>query len=133
MYRTRDGGDSWERIENGLPSGFGFPLVIDAKTKALFAIPLESDEYRIPPGGRLRVYRSRSRGDSWETLGRGLPEEHVYAGVLRGAMAVDDLEPGGVYFGTTAGGLCASRDGGETWQILPVTLPRILYVGAFVA
>jgi len=132
MYRTRDGGDSWERTENGLSSGFGFPIVIDPKTKALFAVPLESDEYRFPPGGRLRVYRSLTCGDSWEPLGRGLPEEHAYALVLRGAMAVDGLDPAGVYFGTTAGGLYASRDGGQTWQALPVTLPRVLCVTAFV-
>src|SRR3990167_4786369 len=103
MYRTRDGGDSWERTENGLSSG-----------------------------GRLRVYRSLTCGDSWEPLGRGLPEEHAYALVLRGAMAVDGLDPAGVYFGTTAGGLYASRDGGQTWQALPVTLPRVLCVAAFV-
>ena len=132
MYRTGNGGDSWERIENGLPSGFGFPIVIDPKTKALFAVPLESDEYRFPPGGRLRVYRSLNRGDSWEPLGRGLPEEHSYALVLRGAMAVDGLEPAGVYFGTTAGNVYASRDRGETWQVLPVTLPRVLCVTALV-
>ena len=132
MYRTGNGGDSWERIENGLPSGFGFPIIIDPKTKALFAVPLESDEYRFPPGGRLRVYRSLNRGDSWEPLGRGLPEEHSYALVLRGAMAVDGGEPAGVYFGTTAGNVYASRDSGETWQGLPVTLPRVLCVAALV-
>ncbi len=133
VYRTRNGGDSWEKIENGLPSGFGFPMAIDPKTKALFAVPLESDEYRMPPEGRLCVYRSRNRGDSWEPLRHGLPQEHAYAGVLRGALAVDGLDPAGVYVGTTAGSLYASADGGDTWQTIPVTLPRILGVAAFVA
>jgi len=131
VYRTRDDGDSWERIENGLPSGFGFPVTIDPTTRALFVVPLESDEYRMPPEGRLRVYRSRNGGDSWEPLVRGLPQVHAYAGVLRGALAVDGLVPVGVYFGTTAGNLYASADGGETWQTIPVTLPRILSVSAF--
>lgn len=132
MYRTRNGGDSWEKIENGLPSRFGFPLVIDPTTKALFAVPLESDEYRMPPEARLRVYRSLNCGDSWEPLARGLPQEHAYTGVLRGAMAVDGLDPCGVYFGTTTGTIYASRDRGDTWHALPATLPRILCVAAFV-
>ncbi len=121
----------WERIENGLPSGFGFPIVIDPKTKALFAVPLESDEYRMPPEGRLRVYRSRNGGDSWEPLTRGLPQQHAYAAVLRGALAVDGLDAPGVYVGTTSGTLYASRNGGETWEMLPALLPRILCVAAF--
>ena len=132
MFRTRDGGERWERIEQGLPSGFGFPLVIDPTAGALFAVPLESDEYRMPPEGRLRVYRSRNGGDSWEPLTRGLPQAHVYAAVLRGALAGDGLDPGGIYVGTTAGTLYASRDSGDTWEALPATLPRILCVAAMV-
>ena len=131
MFRTRDGGETWDRVERGLPSGFGFPIVIDPRTKTLFAVPLESDESRMPPEGRLRVYRSRDRGDSWEPLTRGLPQAHAYPVVLRGAMAVDGLEPAGVYFGTTAGTLYASADAGETWQELPALLGRIFCVAAF--
>jgi photosystem II stability/assembly factor-like uncharacterized protein len=131
MFRTRDGGEQWERIENGLPSSFGFPLVIDPRTKALFAVPLESDEYRMPVDGKLRVYRSRDEGDSWEVLGDGLPDSPVYTGVLRGAMATDGLDPCGVYFATTSGGVYASRDAGETWSELPAQLPRVLSVEAW--
>ena len=132
MYRTRDGGDTWEKIENGLPSWFGFPVVIDPRTKALFSFPMESDEYRLPVDGRFRIYRSRNGGDSWEALARGLPEAPCYAGVLRGAMAVDTLEPTGVYVGSTSGKVFVSADGGESWQPLPPTLPRILTVAAYV-
>lgn len=131
MFRTRDGGDNWERTENGLPSGFGFPLVIDRRTKNLFAFPLESDEYRIPVDGNFKVWRSRDGADSWEGLQRGLPAEHFYAGVLRTAMATDDLDPCGVYLGTTSGSLHTSNDGGESWRTLPCTLPRILTLEAF--
>jgi len=132
MYRSRNAGDSWERIENGLPSWFGFPITIDPRTKSLYAFPMESDEYRMPVGGRFAIYRSRSGGDSWQPLTEGLPREPTYAGVLRGALAVDGLDPTGVYVGSTAGDVFASADAGETWQRLPVRLPRVLSVAAFV-
>ncbi len=132
MYRTRDGGDSWQKIEKGLPSSFGFALARNKKTRTLFSVPLESDEYRLPPGGRLTPYRSRNDGDSWEAIGRGLPAGPSFSSVLRSAMTSDDLEPGGVYFGTTSGTVHASRDDGETWTTLPGSFPRILTVRAFV-
>lgn len=132
MYRTRDGGDRWERIENGLASWFGFPIALDPHTRALFAFPMESDEYRLPVDGKFRVYRSRDEGDSWEPLARGLPETPSYAGVLRGAMAVDGLDPAGVYVGSTSGDVFASADGGDSWEALPCRLPRVLSVKAYV-
>ncbi|MEE8143053.1 MAG: exo-alpha-sialidase [Planctomycetota bacterium] len=131
MYRTTDGADTWQAIENGLPSGFGFPIVIDRNTKDIYAVPLEKDEYRFPIEGKLKVYRSRNAGDSWEPLSKGLPQERFYAGVLRSAMAVDNGSPSGVYVGTTAGTVHVSNDGGESWQTLPCTLPRILCMSTF--
>ena len=131
MYRTLDGGDSWERNEDGLPSGFGFPIAVDDGGKALFAAPQESDEHRVPAGGVLQVFRSTDGGDSWRPASRGLPDHHAYGTVLRGAMAVDSLDPAGVYFGTTSGSVHVSRDLGENWTNLPVALPRILHVSAW--
>ncbi len=124
MFRTRDGGDSWERIESGLPSRFGFPLALHAKTRTLFAFPLESDEHRMPPGGRFAVYRSRDEGSSWEPAGK--PLEGFHAGVLRGAIACDD--EGRVYVGSTAGTLHVGENLGESWRAVAGTLPRILSV-----
>lgn len=131
VYRTHDGGDSWERIEEGLPARFGFPIARDAASGALFVVPLESDEHRMPVGGEFRVYRSTDRGDSWHVSGEGHPEEPVYAGVLRDAVATDGS--GGVYLGTTAGTIHVTRDGGDTWTALPQVLPRILSVGVLEA
>lgn len=128
MYRSRDAGDHWERIENGLPSWFGFPIALDRNTKDLWIIPLESDEYRLPVDGRLEVYRSRDGGDSWQSTSAGLPREHAYCGVLRGALDVDHLSPCGVTFGTTAGDVYTSADAGESWTRVPVTLPRVFSV-----
>ena len=86
----------------------------------------------MPVDGAMRVFRSRDRGDSWEPLANGLPQQHAYAGVLRGALAVDHLEPCGVYFGTTAGSVHFSNDGGESWTSPQCMLPRVLCVEAFV-
>lgn len=130
MYRTTNGGDSWERIENGLPSSFGFPIVVDARGR-VFVIPLESDEYRMPSGGRLRVYRSTDGGDSWHALEKGLPHENAFSNVLRGAFSVDGEDPPGLYFGTTGGDVYVSTSAGEEWAALPVHLPRIQCVAAF--
>lgn len=140
MFRSRNGGDSWERIENGLPIGqlsegsecaFGFAIDVDPATGYAFAFPLKGDDFRYPPEGRVRVYRTRDQGDSWEATEDGLPSEPRYANVLRGAMSVDRLDPCGVYVGTTAGHVFASSNRGESWQELPCTLPKILSVEAF--
>lgn len=131
MYRTRDGGESWERNEEGLPSWFGFAITMDPRTRTLFSYPLESDEYRLPAGGRCRVYRSRTNGDSWEPLCSGLPDHDYYGSVLRGAMTNDGLDPLGVYFGSTSGDVFVSADAGDSWQTLSCRLPRVLSVAAY--
>lgn len=125
VFRSNDAADSWQRIETGLPSQFGFPMVMHPRdSKTLFIVPQESDEYRMSIDGQLSVYRSKDGGESWEERRKGLPDSS-YQGVLRGAMSVDDLDPCGVYFGTTAGQVFHSNDEGESWQALPCQLPRI--------
>jgi photosystem II stability/assembly factor-like uncharacterized protein len=131
MYLTRDGGDRWEKAEEGLASWFGFPVAVDRRSGALFSFPMESDEYRLPVDGKFRVYRSRDRGASWEPLTRGLPTDPTYSAVLRGAMAVDGADPAGVYVGTTSGEVYVSNNLGDSWQRLPCVLPRILSVEAY--
>ena len=132
MYRSRDGAESWTRNEEGLPAAFGFPIAIDAATKTLFVAPQQSDEYRLPVGDRLQVFKSTDLGDTWRSASDGLPTAHSFGTVLRGAMAVDDLSPGGVYVGTTSGTMHASADLGASWSNLPVTLPRVFHVSAWV-
>lgn len=132
VFRSLDGADSWQRIENGLPATFGFPMELDPNdSNTLYTIPLESDEYRLPIEGRLAVFRSRDAGDSWYAMTTGLPQSGFYSGVLRHSLAVDGLGPCGIYFGTTGGQVFYSRDGGEDWQLMPFVLPRIQSVSAF--
>lgn len=129
VYRTESSGDQWERIENGLPSGFGFPIVRDANTGALFVVPLEAATNRLPVEGRFAAYRTTDGGDSWHVAGKGWPDAETYAGVLRGAMTADG--DGGVYIGNTSGNVWLTNDAGESWRALPFSFPRINSVAVF--
>ncbi|MDQ6693865.1 MAG: exo-alpha-sialidase [Chloroflexota bacterium] len=124
VFKSTDAADSWQPIESGLPSNFGFPMGITANGD-LFVIPLESDRARHVSDGRLRVYRSRDGGTSWTATAQGLPEQPHYVGVLRDALAVDSCERPGVYFGTSMGEVFYSTDAGEAWNRLPGQFPRI--------
>ncbi len=126
VFRSTDGGGSWNRIEQGLPSSFGFPMVRDHASGRLFIVPLQSDENRLPVDGLFRVYSSDDDGESWHVSGNGWPESAAYTAVLRGAMAAD--QKGGVYAGTTSGSIWATADAGDHWAELPFVLPRILTV-----
>jgi photosystem II stability/assembly factor-like uncharacterized protein len=131
VFKSTDGADSWQPIEDGLPGNYGFPMGVTA-TGDLFVIPLESDYFRHVKDGKLRVYRSTDRGATWAESSRGLPEQAHYVGVLRDGLAVDTLEPAGVYFGTTMGEVYYSADAGESWSKLPGHFPRITMLKAWV-
>ena len=95
LYRSDDRGESWIDIANGVPSDFGFPMAIHpSNPECAWIVPLESDEFRCTPEGKLRVYRTRDAGASWEALTAGLPQEGAYETVLRDALAVDRAGPG---------------------------------------
>lgn len=130
MFRSKDGGDTWERIENGLNSWFGFPVAMDRSSGNVYIIPLESDEYRLPVKGKLEVFKSSDGGNSWKSASNGLPTSGSFGGILRGAMDVDHQKPCGVYFGTTSGEVFVTGDAGGSWSKLPVTLPRVMSVRA---
>lgn len=131
VMRSDDAGESWREVSGNLPSDFGFPIAVHAhEPETVYVVPLTSDSERYPPEGRLRVYRSRTGGGEWQALERGLPQSHCYVNVLRDAMAVDALEPCGVYFGTTGGQVFASADGGERWAPVAEHLPPVLSVEA---
>jgi photosystem II stability/assembly factor-like uncharacterized protein len=129
VMRSDDAGDSWREISGNLPSDFGFPIAVHAhEPETVYVVPIKSDTEHYPPDGRLRVYRSRSGGDEWEPLTAGLPQQDCYVNVLRDAMAVDRLDPCGIYFGTTGGQVYASADGGDSWAPIVQNLPAVLSV-----
>ncbi|HSL21657.1 MAG TPA: hypothetical protein VK886_08985 [Vicinamibacterales bacterium] len=133
LYRSDDGGESWTDIANGVPSDFGFGLAMHPRNPdCAWIVPLESDEFRCTPEGKLRVYRTRDAGARWEGMARGLPQDGAYETVLRDALASDSLDPAGVYFGTRSGKLFGSADEGESWTGLADGLPPIVSVKAAV-
>lgn len=134
MYRSDDGGRNWISIEAGLPSTFGFPAAVHPRDPAtLYLLPLNGDTAgRYVPEARAVVWRTRDAGASWQALRNGLPQENVFFGVLRQAMATDRLTPAGVYFGTGTGELYTSVDEGENWACVAQHLPAISSVETLV-
>src|SRR5260370_9029106 len=121
VYRSDDCGDSWDRLDgNGLPSSFGFPIMIDPKDPdTAFVIPEKSPEYHYSPDGQLAVYRTRDSGQTWEPMSDGLPRP-AWAAVLREASAFD---ADSLYFGPQSGSFFALANG--TWVHAPPHLPPL--------
>ncbi len=131
VMRSDDGGESWREVSGNLPSDFGFVVDVHPhEPETVYVVPITSDREHFPPGGGLSVWRSRTGGEEWEALTRGLPQEHCYVNVLRDAFALDRLEPAGAYFGTTGGQVYASADGGDSWDAVVRDLPAVLSVEA---
>jgi photosystem II stability/assembly factor-like uncharacterized protein len=131
VMRSDDAGETWREVSGNLPSDFGFPIDVHAhEPEPIYVVPIKSDSEHYPPDGRLRVYRSRTGGHEWEALTRGLPQANCYVNVLRDAMAVDALDPCGVYFGTTGGQVYASADAGDRWAPIVEHLPAVVSLEA---
>jgi len=129
VMRSDNAGDSWTEVSGNLPSDFGFPIDVHAhEPETIYVVPIKSDSEHYPPSGRLRVYRSRTGGNEWQALTKGLPQRNCYVNVLRDAMSIDSLEPCGVYFGTTGGQVYASADAGDRWKPIVRDLPAVLSV-----
>ena len=131
VMRSDDAGDSWHEVSGNLPTDFGFPIDVHAhEPETIYVVPIKSDSEHYPPDGRLRVYRSRSGGNEWEALTKGLPQSNCYVNVLRDAMSVDSLDKCGIYFGTTGGQVYGSSDAGDTWTAIVHDLPAVYSVEA---
>ena len=129
VYRSDDAGDSWQDIGKGLPSDFGFAMEMDPHdANTVYIIPIESDEFRCTPEAKLRVYRTKNGGDSWEPLTEGLPQEDAWETILRDNMSSDSANPTGLYFGTRSGKVFGSNNGGDSWTAIREGLPPITCV-----
>jgi photosystem II stability/assembly factor-like uncharacterized protein len=129
VMRTDDAGDNWRLISGNLPTDFGFPIEVHAhEPETVYVVPIKSDSEHFVDSGKLRVYRSRTGGNEWEPLTKGLPQENCFVNVLRDAMAVDTLDRCGVYFGTSGGQVYASADAGDSWAPIVRDLPAVVSV-----
>jgi photosystem II stability/assembly factor-like uncharacterized protein len=134
VLRSENAGDLWKEVNGNLPDdtgkrGFGFVIDVHAhEPETIYVVPIKSDSQHFPHEGKLRVYRSKTGGNEWEPLTKGLPQTDCYVNVLRDAMAIDSLDSCGVYFGTTGGQVYASADGGDRWNPIVRDLPAVLSV-----
>ena len=129
VMRSDNAGDLWTEVSGNLPTDFGFPIEVHAhEPNTVYVVPITSDSLHYPPEGKLRVYRSKTGGNTWEALTKGLPQENCYVNVLRDAMSVDKLPSCGVYFGTTGGQVYMSPDGGDNWSAIVTHLPPVVSV-----
>jgi len=129
IMRTDNAGDSWQKVSGNLPTDFGFVIDVHAhEPETIYVVPIKSDREHYPMDGKLRVYRSKSGGNEWEELSKGLPDANCYVNVLRDAMSIDQLDKCGVYFGTTGGQVYASTDAGDSWKPIVRDLPPVLSV-----
>ncbi len=129
VMRSDDGAESWREISGNLPTDFGFVIDVNSnEPDTVYVVPITSDSHHFVSEGKLRVYRSKTGGDDWEALTNGLPQKDCYVNVLRDAMTVDQLDPCGVYFGTSGGQVYASPDGGDSWNAIVRDLPPVLSV-----
>jgi photosystem II stability/assembly factor-like uncharacterized protein len=129
VMRSDNAGDLWTEVSGNLPTDFGFVIDVHAhEPETIYVVPIKSDSEHFPLEGKLRVYRSRSGGNEWEPLTKGLPQSDCYVNVLRDAMSVDTLDSCGVYFGTTGGQVYCSKDAGDNWAPIVRDLPAVLSV-----
>ena len=129
VMRSDDAAATWTEVSGDLPTDFGFCIDVHAhEPETVYVLPIKSDNEHFPPEGKLRVYRSRTGGNEWEPLTKGLPQENCFVDVLRDAMAVDSMDSCGVYFGTTGGQVYASSDSGDSWNAIVHDLPAVLSV-----
>jgi photosystem II stability/assembly factor-like uncharacterized protein len=129
VMRSDNSGDSWTEVSGNLPTDFGFVIDVHAhEPETIYVVPIKSDSEHYVPDGKLRVYRSKTGGNDWEPLTKGLPQQNCYVNILRDAMAVDTLDKCGIYFGTSGGQVYASSDAGDSWNAIVHDLPGVLSV-----
>ena len=144
VYRTRDGGQSWERVLHIDEHTGAIDLVMDPNDPStLFAAMYQRRRtgFGFNGGGPgSGIYRTMDAGDSWTELTEGLPEGdkgRIGLAVFRQdgnvvyALVEADARSAGQGFGRSAGpsqsGLFRSMDRGATWEKMSDTNPRPMY------
>jgi len=129
VMRTDNAGHFWYKVSGNLPTDFGFPIEVHAhEPNTVYVVPIKSDSEHFVTDGKLRVYRSKTGGNEWEALTKGLPQANCFVNVLRDATSVDSLDKCGIYVGTTGGQVYCSADSGDNWAPIVTHLPPVLSV-----
>ena len=128
IFRTVDGAKSWTEITTASPSVFGFAVAVHPKEPdTAWFVPARKDEYRYPVDGKVVVSRTRDGGKTFETLRKGLPQEHAYDLTFRHALDID-ATGNRLAFGSTTGSLWVTEDQGDSWITVSEHLPPIYCV-----
>jgi photosystem II stability/assembly factor-like uncharacterized protein len=128
IFRSTDRAASWTEITGVQPSAFGFAVAVHPRDpETAWFVPAIKDEKRYPQGGRVVVNRTQDGGETFETLTKGLPQQHAYDLVFRHALDIDESGDR-LAFGSTTGSLWITEDGGDSWQTLSSNLPPIYAV-----
>ena len=128
IFRSDDGGENWQELNDVPPSNFGFAVVAHpTDPDVAWFVPAAKDERRVPVDARLVVTRTRDGGQHFDVLHHGLPDEPAYDLVYRHAL---DISGDGerLAFGSTTGSLWVSEDQGGSWQSVSKHLPPVLCV-----
>lgn len=125
IFRSDDGGESWQELHDVPPSGFGFAVAVHPhQPDTAWFVPATKDEQRFPVDAHLVVTRTRDGGRHFDVLQRGLPEGPAYDLVYRHALAVS-ADGERLAFGSTTGSLWVSEDQGDSWQTVSQHLPPV--------
>jgi len=114
VFRTRDGGQSWDNITGSLPDRFPMDVAVDPTDDRIVYVTFSGF-------GTSHVFKSVDGGDNWQDIGIGLPD------VPTSAVTVDPKYPNIIYVGNDLG-VYASRDGGTTWVDFSQGLPDAVIV-----
>jgi photosystem II stability/assembly factor-like uncharacterized protein len=110
LFRTANGGASWENITGDLPDRYPVDIAVDPTNDA--------NVYVVFSGfGTSHVWKSRDWGQNWQDIGTALPD------VPTSAVVVDPLYFDHIYVGNDIG-VYVSRDGGESWSSFQEGLPE---------
>ncbi|MGI0055405.1 MAG: WD40/YVTN/BNR-like repeat-containing protein [Thermoplasmata archaeon] len=124
IYVSEDSMDHWERVGSQLDSDFGFVVATaPALPGGAIFVPL-SGETRTVSGRKAQIQWYDRRTGNFRPMIRHSPFAGDF-GTHREGLATDQLDPAGIYLGTTTGNLIYSPTGGKSWGSIPFQFPAI--------